>query len=121
MEMLNLTDKNGREYHVNMTPISVLSHYKDKDMRDDSCILVVAKKTEEGFEVIGLHCFSPALQHTRHFSTWDTEDDKYKWAHVERQIGATHYGVVTFQYDHDAKYQIEALKEVVPHRLSFCW
>lgn len=121
METLKLTDKNGREYSVHMKPIHVLKHYKDKEMGDDSCILVVAKKTGEKFEVIGLHSFSPALQHTRHFSAWDAEDEKYKWAHVERQVGATHYGTITFQYAEEVKHRLPDLKEVVPHRLSFGW
>ena len=119
MATLILKDNNEREYQVSMNPISVQSR---KELRfDDSCILVMAKENEAGFEIIGLHSFSPAHTYADHLASWDGKELDGRWIHVERQLGATHYGVIKFHFDYEAELYVEKLKQAYPNPERFNW
>lgn len=115
---ITLSDNQGRSYTLKLFPVAQRSAVAPDGIA--SHILITAKESQNGYEVIGFSTFESPDGHLNHLNAWDKKnEDDGSWKHIEQALGATHYGLIGFEFDYQARHFVKGLKDAVPHRIAF--
>lgn len=88
-----LTDAIGRTYQI--TPSLITSETSSKVVPGSSAVIVITgKSVNDEFIVTGIHDFQDATHVAGYFKKWDHMDANGNPMHADRQLGATHYGII---------------------------
>lgn len=99
MKTIMLKGPHGREYKVTTWPIE--AEAKLSDWRSKHCVLIVTKEeADKEPELISIWDIrGDQFEVKRHFTYWHSIDTDGRPSHIDRQLGATHYGVIPCHED----------------------
>lgn len=93
MSDVALKGPNGHEYKVSTWPIE--SEIRLSNWKSTNCVLVVTKEEldQGGIKITSIWDIR-SIEVGVHFRSWNAMEADGRPMHIDRQLGATHYGVI---------------------------